>query len=566
MGSSAVSGMQRYRAVVVAIYAFVAIGAALLVRLGFQAIDDDIANVARERGSALFRLIELTRDWSARHGGLYAPVTDTTQANPFLDHPRRDIVDQNGRKLTLINPAFMTRQIAEIAEQEEGVRFRITSLKPIRPANVADPWEAESLTLFESGTLKERLAFFADGGGIVTGPAHRYMAPLQVKPACMRCHEFQGYQVGDIRGGISVTMPADKLIAIADQRRDQVVLIYLGGALIVAVLGHMVAWRTRRHLEALEEINRRQETAIAAMGHDLSEAEKEQLVASAVFGNAAEAFMVTDRDNRIVRVNPAFTAITGYAADEVIGKDPKLLGSGRHGADFFREMWRHLDKLGRWEGEIWNKRKNGEIFVAWLAITTITGAAGEGRHVASFIDITRRKEAEEIILYRANYDRLTDLPNRGLFDDRLDGVLAMAKRHRRSFALLYVDLDWFKQVNDAHGHAAGDALLVEAARRMERCVRDADTVARLGGDEFAVILSDLNEPREAEDVARRIKQMLAEPFMLDEGTAQISGSIGIAIYPQHGGDELLLKKSADQALYAAKAGGRNMFVMASPVP
>ena len=559
--SSAQMGLP-YRGIVAGIYLLVALIAAVSMRISINEIDEDIANVARERGSVLFRLIELTRDWSAKHGGLYAPVTEATQPNPYLKHPKRDITDNFGRQLTLINPAFMTRQIAEIAAQAEGVRFHITSRNPIRPANEADSWEAESLGLFEASRVKERLAFFADGGGVIAGPAHRYMAPLVVKPPCMKCHEVQGYQVGDIRGGISVTMPADELVAIGEQRRKQVMLLYLAGAIIVAILGHMVAWRTRRHLQVLEEINQRQEVVIATQTHDLSEAEKEQLIASAVFSNAAEAVMVTDRDNHILRVNPAFTAITGYTPVEVIGLDPGMLRSGRHDAEFFREMWHHLDTVGRWEGEIWNKRKNGEIFVAWLAITTIAGEAAAGQHIATFIDITKRKEAEEIVLHRANFDTLTDLPNRGLFDDRFVSVLAMARRHRRNFALMYIDLDWFKNVNDSLGHAAGDALLAEAAKRMEKCVRESDTVARLGGDEFAVILSDLNSPAEAEEVAQRINRSLAEAFDLAEGKAQISGSIGIAIFPQHGGDDLVLKKAADQALYDAKAAGRNTYRLA----
>lgn len=553
-----------YRGIVISIYLLVAVIAIISMRHSIREIDADIANVARERGSVLFRLIELTRDWSARHGGLYAPVTETTQPNPYLKHPRRDITDNFGRQLTLINPAFMTRQIAEIAAQAEGVRFHITSLNPIRPANEADPWEADSLKLFEKNQLKERLEFFTDGGGVITGPAHRYMAPLVVKPPCMKCHEVQGYQVGDIRGGISVSMPADKLVEIGEQRHKQVMLLYLAGAMVVAVLGHMVAWRTRRHLQVLEAINQQQEAVIATQTHDLSEAEKEQRIASAVFSNTAEAVMVTDRDNRILRVNPAFTAITGYTPVEVIGQDPGVLKSGRHDAEYFKEMWRHLDTVGRWEGEIWNRRKNGEVFVAWLAITTITGESGEGRHVATFIDITKRKEAEEIVLHRANFDTLTDLPNRGLFDDRFISVLAMARRHRRNFALMYVDLDWFKNVNDSLGHAAGDALLMEAAKRMEKCVRESDTVARLGGDEFAVILSDLNTPAEAEEVAQRINRSLAEAFELTEGKAQISGSIGIAIFPQDGNNELMLKKSADQALYDAKSAGRNTYRLARP--
>lgn len=551
-----------YRKLVFGIYLSVALIAALLMHHSIEQIERDISNIARERGSVLFRLIELTRDWGSRHGGVYVPVTDETQPNPYLKDPRRDITDNLGRQLTLINPAYMTRQIAEIASQAEGVRFHITSLKPIRPANRADAWEAESLDLFERSSQKERLAFFNDGGGVVDGPVHRYMAPLMVKQPCLKCHERQGYKLGDIRGGISISMPAEKLMALAEQRRLQVVWLYLAGALIVAVLGHLVALRTRHHLEALEEINRQQEAVIAAQNSVLTEAEKEQLIASAVFSNAAEAVMVTDRNNAIVRVNPAFTAITGFSQAEVLGQDPRIMKSGRHSADYFKAIWHDLQTSGRWEGEIWNKRKNGEVFAAWLAITTIPSDAGEGRHIATFIDITQRKEAEEIVLHRANYDELTGLPNRGLFDDRLTSAMANAKRHECSFGLIYIDLDWFKQVNDTLGHVAGDGLLSEAAKRMRLCVRDTDTLARLGGDEFAVVLPDIASLGEAEEVAIRINHLLAQPFELPEGVAHVSGSIGIAIFPQDAGEILQLKKLADQALYEAKAAGRNTYRLA----
>lgn len=547
---------------VISVYLLVALVAIGSIRYSINKIEMDISNIALERGTVLFRLIELTRDWNASLGGIYVPVTDVNQPNPYLKHSLRDITDNHGRALTMINPAFMTRQIAEIALKKDGVRFHITSLNPIRPANEADAWEKETLTLFEQSEMKERLAFFADGGGVMTEPVHRYMAPLIVKPPCMKCHESQGYKVDDIRGGISVSMPAGRLVSIAEQRRKEMMALYLIGFIIVAGLGHMVVWRTRLHLAALEEINRHQEEKLDEQSHELSAAEKEQQIATAVFNGAVEAVMVTDRDNRILRVNPAFIAITGYTPAEVIGLDPRLLASGRHDAEFFKEMWRHLDELDRWEGEIWNKRKNGEVFPAWLAITSVEGAAGEGRHVATFTDITKRKEAEQIILHRANYDQLTQLPNRSLFDDRLVSVIAMARRHRRSFALMYIDLDYFKAVNDRLGHAAGDTVLAEAAQRIEKCVRESDTAARLGGDEFAVLISDLNERHEVDEVAQRINVALAKPFLLAEGEATISGSIGIAIFPEHGQNELILKKLADTALYAAKAAGRNTYCIA----
>lgn len=258
---------RRYRRVVLAVYLGMATLAALLVTWQIREIDDDTRRLASERGVALFQLIEITREWNARHGGVYAPVTAAHQPNGHLKHPLRDVEDDRGRSLTLVNPAYMTRQIAELAERRQGVRFHITSLRPLRPANQADPWEAETLALFEApddgGRLKERIAFFPDGGGILKGPAFRYMAPLPVIEPCMPCHAAQGYRVGDVRGGISVTMPADRLLALADERKQGVAVGGLLMALIVAGLLHLIAWRTHRHFKLLSELNGLLEAKVA---------------------------------------------------------------------------------------------------------------------------------------------------------------------------------------------------------------------------------------------------------------------------------------------------------------
>jgi diguanylate cyclase (GGDEF)-like protein len=248
-----------------------------------------------------------------------------------------------------------------------------------------------------------------------------------------------------------------------------------------------------------------------------------------------------------------------------LGRDPNLLKSGRHAPLFYVEMWETLEKRGHWEGEIWNRHRNGNVYVEWLSISKIDDENGPGQYLAVFHDITRRKEAEELLRHKAHHDALTDLPNRVLFYDRLQAAFNQSKRYNRIFALLEIDLDRFKEVNDTFGHAAGDELLVEAARRLTSCVREADTVARLGGDEFAIILSEMASEGEAEQVAQRAVSLLAEPYHLDAGTAHISGCVGIAIYPRHGVDSEQLQRNADIALYAAKEGGRNSYRMYSPV-
>lgn len=566
--------VDHYRCTVALIYGGTLLFYLLLGFYEWRQVGRHVESLALEGGRVLFSLIELTRDWNALHGGVYVPVTPATQPNPYLrDDATRDVTGLDGRRYTKINPAYMTRQIAEVAEKANGVRLHITSLKPLRPENAADAWEARALRLFESDRREKEIIEFVErfDFGATASPAHRYMAPLTVKEHCLKCHEKQGYRVGDIRGGISVTMPASELIGVLKTRRmDNFLLIALGFVLTTLLL-HAAAAMARRHYRVLQDIARSQEGIIAERTHELEERntdlqreidercrrEGELRIAGAVFESADEAIMVTDADNNIVRVNPAFTAITGYMPAEVVGRNPGLLKSGRHGAAFYAEMWAALEQRGHWDGEIWDRRKNGDIYVAWLSIARI--GEGAAHYLAVFHDITQRKEAEELLRYKAHHDALTDLPNRALFNDRLHSAYNQAKRYRRSFALLLVDLDHFKEVNDTLGHAAGDQLLVEAARRLVSCVRESDTVARLGGDEFAIILSEMSVESEAEHIAQRAVRLLAEPYYLDAGTTHVSGCIGIALYPQHGVDCDQLLRNADIALYAAKEGGRDTY-------
>ena len=303
-----------------------------------------------------------------------------------------------------------------------------------------------------------------------------------------------------------------------------------------------------------------------------TEAECHRRLAMAFFESATEAIMIVDSRNRIVMINPAFTRITGYSEAEAIGQSSKLLSSGKHDRKFYEDMWRSILQTGGWAGEIWNRRKDGSPYVEWLTITTLLSSEEEavcsfdlaGSYVATFTDITQRKEAEDRLRFKANHDMLTGLPNRNLFEDHLQLALSHAKRYQRRFALLYIDLDFFKNVNDTMGHAAGDVLLSEAGKRMSLCVRESDTLARLGGDEFAALLSEVNSMEEIEEIARRIVSVLDEPFQLEEGLAKISGSVGIALYPQHGDNTETLKRRADLALYAVKKSSRNAYLLYTP--
>jgi diguanylate cyclase (GGDEF)-like protein/PAS domain S-box-containing protein len=302
---------------------------------------------------------------------------------------------------------------------------------------------------------------------------------------------------------------------------------------------------------------------VQGTGRDITErkrAEQEQRLAALVFQSCNEAMMITDADNLIITVNNAFTRITGYLPEEVIGKNPKILNSGRQDQAFYEQMWHTIKTTGQWQGELWNKRKNGEIFAEWLSINTVRNARGfVHRRVALFSDITQKKESDEEIWRHANFDSLTQLPNRRLFRYRLEQEIRKSNRAGLPLALMFIDLDRFKEVNDTLGHDQGDQLLTQTAQRIVECVREADTVARMGGDEFTVILSEIDDMASINRVAQDIIATLEKPFQLPGGHAEVSASMGITFYPRDASNIEDLLKKADKGMYSAKKQGRNQF-------
>lgn len=289
--------------------------------------------------------------------------------------------------------------------------------------------------------------------------------------------------------------------------------------------------------------------------------------AATVFNLITDAVMVTDERNHIKLVNPAFSRITGYGPDEVIGRSPSMLASGRHDRDFYAGMWAQLEAAGAWSGEIWNRARNGEIYPEWLSITAIRDRGGRtSGYVATFSNIAERKRRESRMRWQAEHDALTGLVNRAHFEASLAGALIAARENGDEVALLYIDLDGFKAVNDSLGHAAGDALLVMVARRLQDVVRSDDLVARLGGDEFVVVISTLHRDIDAVRVAGKIVARLSEEFRLGAETVRIGASVGIAVYPHHALSAGELIREADKAMYRRKQAGRNGVSMAEAVP
>ncbi len=302
---------------------------------------------------------------------------------------------------------------------------------------------------------------------------------------------------------------------------------------------------------------------IVVSSHDITalhEAQACERMAHSVFENTSEAIVITDAEANIVDVNPAYCELTGYAREEVLGKNPRFAQSGHHDQAFFRDMWNSLNQHGRWQGEIWDRRKNGEIFPKLMSINAIKDEAGlVVKYVGLFSDISVIKDMQEQLQQLAYYDPLTKLPNRALFRQQLQRELAIAERYQRRFAVLFIDLDHFKYVNDSLGHSVGDQLLAKAASRLRDCLRTSDFVSRFGGDEFTAILVNPDKAEQVAGVAQTIIDRLSQPFSIAGRQLYIGASIGIFLYPDNGQDLENILRQADTAMYHAKECGKGCY-------
>ncbi|WP_096702089.1 EAL domain-containing protein [Magnetospirillum sp. 15-1] len=506
-------------------------------------------NVSRQQATTLDLALNTARSafnkdlayrrWASDHGGVYVEPTEKTPPSPWMSHlPDRDLVANDGRLLTLMNPAYMLREMMADYGEDYGIKGRIVGIVTLNPNNEADPWEAEAIRQFDTGRISEKLEVSAIGGK----PHLRLIKPFMMEESCQKCHGHLGFPNGSVRGAVGVSVPLEPYLEV-ERHAIRALAVTHGGFWLVGVAGiGLIGRRTTRRL---------MEKALAG---------EETRLATHVFRNALEATLITDPRGRILRVNPMFTELTGYGEAEVIGGNPRIIRSNHHDADFYKEMWQAIYRDGRWQGEIWNRRKDGQVFVAWETIVAVYDEAGAIRYfIGSFSDITEKVEAQRHILRLAHYDVLTDLPNRALFQDRLERAVVHALRHDRQAALLFLDLDGFKKVNDTMGHRAGDDLLKEVAVRLRGCVRMTDTIARLGGDEFTVILDEISSAGDAALVGEKILAALQAPVAIDGREVFIGTSIGISLFPTDGrsGEELL--KHADTAMYQAKAAGKGRF-------
>ncbi len=339
--------------------------------------------------------------------------------------------------------------------------------------------------------------------------------------------------------------------SLTDSKAGLVLLVGFSLAALMALAGKLFLDSHRRVADALEKTE--------AANRVLTEQAGALRLASAVMAASPGGIIVTDAYRRIITVNPAFTAMTGYSLEDVAGQTPQVLDSGRQSEQFYREMWREVETSGQWEGELVARRKDGGLLPEMAFISRVLNEDGETvNYVGMFFDITERRKAEERIHYLAHHDYLTGLPNRMLLVERATQALALARRYQRRMAIIFIDLDRFKPINDEYGHDAGDAVLREVARRLSDLVRQSDTVCRQGGDEFVILLPEFSDLESLEQLAHKLRQAIEAPCAFEGHQLTVSGSVGIATFPENGDTVDTIIQSADSAMYRAKADGRHV--------
>ncbi len=503
-----------------------------------------LANLKKDRA---FRL------WGVKLGGLYVKVTDKTQPSPYMQHiDERDVITPSGQMLTLYSPAILMRLLMEAQEKLFGIKARITGELYLNPVNAPDEWERKSLKIVAK-THQDYSEIVELNGQ----PALRYMRPMLMQDNCMKCHAWTGIKVGELRGATDVAIP---LAPFQEMEQNTLKgLIASHGGLWLLGIGFIGFFSYRKKVYLTELHQQQQE-----LQHEVNKrnnAEQQLHLTSTVFEYTSEAIIITDANALIIDCNQAFTDITGYSLAEIKGKNPSFASSEQHDKVFFKDMWSSINQSGRWSGEIWDKRKDGETYPKWLSINEVINAEGDVSHyIGVFNDISQIKETEKKLEELAFKDTLTKLPNRKLFYDRLELELKRTKREENSkLALLFIDLDRFKQVNDTLGHHIGDELLKIIAERLLTCIREKDTAARLGGDEFTVIINDIPSSKVAKDIAEKIIQVISIPIMLQGHEHFIGASIGISLYPEDSEEMEILIRNADAAMYHAKDSGRGNY-------
>jgi len=499
----------------------------------------------------------------------------------------------NGMNMLMLNGQISDPKTRTLFIEKMGMSNGIKELRIFRAEQVKKQFgeglpEEQPKDAIDQSVLATGKSYFArsDEDGHYLRAVIPFIASHDFKGTdCLQCHQVS---VGSVNGAASIVLDLTKeaqMIASINQS------LWVGQIVLQLILFFVLSFAIRsftRPVAQIEEVmtamekdgdlsrrvNIKGEDEIGRMAHSFNtlaeslqesvehvKQSKEELRLSAqVFVNSAEAIVITNAQNNIIQVNRAFTEITGFQAEEVIGQNPRILQSGQHDAAFYQKMWDTLLSAGSWQGEIMDRRKNGEIYPKWISMVVVRNERSEiSNYIAMFSDITERRASFERIQYLAHYDALTQLANRILLNDHIEVAIAGAKRTHVKFAIIFLDLDRFKIVNDELGHHVGDLLLQAVAERLRLCIRESDTVARLGGDEFVILLNNINDEKDATHVAQKIINQIGALFKISGHQISIGTSIGISIFPKHGLDRVSLIKQADSAMYLAKENGRNNY-------
>jgi diguanylate cyclase (GGDEF)-like protein/PAS domain S-box-containing protein len=674
--------------------------------LSYRSISNHSYEVATESARNMFHTIKLTRLWNARHGRVYVPVTDKVQPNPYLGVPDRDVVTDGDLQLTMVNPAYMTRQLAELAQASPAypILFHITSLKPLRPKNAADEWETAALQQLlkpEINEVSERIR--TDDKDVF-----RFMAALDVESACLKCHEEQGYKLGDQRGGISVTFDSERYFGGDAERINQALFQHSAAFVVFSMILLFFLEHVRSQWLLLSDVEKQQKRVIHERTLELqntnerlrNENQERQLAEQqyrAVSESVFDAIVSTDSAGFIQSWNKSAERLFGYLADEVVGHNITMIMPRRFHRDHQQAMGRvSMGEPRRYHGpvEAFALHKDGHEFPVEISIgdrqqddhiiysavirdvserykaeqamqeeraflqvvidsisdpvvvirpnhqvmlknyAAKTAVGGQGcdnsycfctthgwdkscdqmgykcplqevsldkpnsvnlhvlknelgqkmtveisassvwneegelqyivevtRDISNLLKLTEQlKINEQQMEHLVHHDALTNLPNRVLFLDRLNQAISSAQRNQGKVAILQIDLDMFKKVNDSLGHDSGDLLLNQVAERINQFMRSADTVARIGGDEFVVMLKRVASDDQAALVAQKLITELQRPFDIDDIEIYQTISIGITMFPEDGEDSASLLRNADAAVHRAKEEGRNRFM------
>lgn len=478
------------------------------------------------------------RLWATSHGGVYVPPTEKTPPSPWMAHIKnRDIQTVDGVKFTLMNPAYMLREMMDDYSKLYGIKGRISGIVYLNENNKATQWEEKAIRSFEKGASEASEIVYQNGEEFFN-----LMKPMIMNEGCQKCHGHLGFKNGEVRGGVGVSVP------MKSYRASEYILTrnmtFAHG--IVWIIGAMallfVGYKTKQQLIEREK--------------DLDELK----ISSLVFENTIDSILITNAEGTILRVNDALLKLTGYISEELIGQNPKIFKSNHHDEAFYKKLWETILKKGFWEGEIYNKKKTQEIFITKQSISVVYDSSNQIKYIISISrDITQQKNSEERIKYLAHYDVLTKLPNRVLFYDLFNQALHSCQRKKKQLALLFIDLDGFKKINDTKGHPVGDELLKEITYRLTTAVRPSDIVCRLGGDEFTVIIQDFEKVEILVEIIEKILKNISKDILLDNHKLFISASIGVSIFPNDGHTVHTLIKYADTAMYKAKENGKNQY-------